>query len=318
MVRTPRDAWCRSPLCKEVGKDLALDGVAGLEVELKSSKLYSPLGDVARGVRVVEDGPQWVRGHHHNLVGLEIVAELPGCNEYSIMELMRLGIPSLCLVQDLADVVDRLLDGPESVTRTGPFSLSGDSPAPRPSGSFPGRDPAGSPEAGSVVTLVVVGPPPPPGGTIGAPCRSCLDLSTTSTMVITSVVIARYRNNVLPGSGATRTGKELRYCFISWKACSASSVHVNGLDPLISLKKGRALSASLEMKWLRAARDPVNLCTSLIHAGGLIASIARILSRFASIPRCDTRKPRSFPAETPKTHFSGLSFVEDARSLLKT
>jgi hypothetical protein len=34
---------------------------------------------------------------------------------------------------------------------------------------------------------------------------------------------------------------------------------VNGPDPPINLKKGRALSASLEMKWLRAARDPVNL-----------------------------------------------------------
>jgi hypothetical protein len=35
------------------------------------------------------------------------------------------------------------------------------------------------------------------------------------------------------------------------------------------LKKGNALSANLEMKRLRAARDPVNLCTSLRCAGGL-------------------------------------------------
>jgi hypothetical protein len=53
MVQTPRDAWCRSPLYNEVGKDLALDGVAGLEVELKSNKLCSPLGYVARSVGVV-------------------------------------------------------------------------------------------------------------------------------------------------------------------------------------------------------------------------------------------------------------------------
>jgi hypothetical protein len=137
-------------------------------------------------------------------------------------------------------------------------------------------------------------------------------------MLITSVVAARYRNSVSPGSGATSTGREVRYCLISWKACSASSVHVNGPDPLINLKKGRALSASLEMKWLRAASDPVNLCTSLSWARGLIASIARILSGFASIPQCDTRNPRSFPAETPKTHFSGLSFVHVACSLSKT
>jgi hypothetical protein len=137
-------------------------------------------------------------------------------------------------------------------------------------------------------------------------------------MLITSVVAARYRNSVSPGSEATRTGKEVRYRFISWKACSSSSVHVNGPDPLINLKKGRALSSSLEMKRLRAASDPVNFCTSLSRAGGLIASIARILFRFASIPRCDTRKPRSFPVETPETHFSGLSFVHVARSLSKT
>jgi hypothetical protein len=60
MVRTPWDAWRWSPLCNEVGQDLALDSVAELEVELKSSKLYSPLGDVARGVGIVEDGPQRV------------------------------------------------------------------------------------------------------------------------------------------------------------------------------------------------------------------------------------------------------------------
>jgi hypothetical protein len=103
---------------------LALDGVAGLEVELKSSKLCSPLGDVARGVGVVEDGPQGIRGHHHNLVGLEIMAELLGRNEYSIKELMRLGIPGLCLMQDLADIVDRLLDGLDLASGTGSFSLS--------------------------------------------------------------------------------------------------------------------------------------------------------------------------------------------------
>jgi hypothetical protein len=82
-------------------------------------------------------------------------------------------------------------------------------------------------------------------------------------MLITSVVAARYRNSISPSSGATSTGREVRCRFISWKACSASSVHMNGPDPLINLKKGRALSASLEMKRLRAASDPVNFYTSL-------------------------------------------------------
>jgi hypothetical protein len=43
----------------------------------------------------VEDGPQWVGGYHHNFVGLKIMAELLGHNEYSIKELMRLGVPGL-------------------------------------------------------------------------------------------------------------------------------------------------------------------------------------------------------------------------------
>ena len=41
-------------------------------------------------------------------------------------------------------------------------------------------------------------------------------------------------------------------------AGSASSVQENGLDFRKSLKKGSALSASREMKRLRAARDPVS------------------------------------------------------------
>jgi hypothetical protein len=95
--------------------------MAWLEVELESSELSSPLGNVARGVGIVEDGPQWVGGHHHNLMGLEIVMEFPRRNEYSIKELMRLRIPGLCFVKDLTDIVDRLLDGPDSASQTGSF-----------------------------------------------------------------------------------------------------------------------------------------------------------------------------------------------------
>jgi hypothetical protein len=44
-------------------------------------------------------------------VCLKIVAQLPGCNKYNIDKLVRLKVPSLCLMEDLTDVVDRLLDG---------------------------------------------------------------------------------------------------------------------------------------------------------------------------------------------------------------
>jgi hypothetical protein len=72
----------------------------------------------------MEDGPQWVRGHHHNLVGLEIVMEFPGCNENGIKELMHLRIPGFCLMKDLADVVDWLLDSLDFACWTGSFYLS--------------------------------------------------------------------------------------------------------------------------------------------------------------------------------------------------
>jgi hypothetical protein len=56
-IWTPRSARGRCPLHDEVSQDLALDSVVRLEVQLELSELRNPLGDVACGVRVVEDGP---------------------------------------------------------------------------------------------------------------------------------------------------------------------------------------------------------------------------------------------------------------------
>jgi hypothetical protein len=56
-IRTPRGARGRRPLHDEVSRDLALDSMARLEVQLKLSELHGPLGNVSCGVRVVEDGP---------------------------------------------------------------------------------------------------------------------------------------------------------------------------------------------------------------------------------------------------------------------
>ena len=105
-VRTPRIAWGRSPFCYEISQDLAFDCMAGLEVQLELSQLCCPLGDVARGVGVVQDRSQRVRGHYDNSVCLKIMAQFPGRNKYGIDKLMRLKIPSLCLMEDFADVVD--------------------------------------------------------------------------------------------------------------------------------------------------------------------------------------------------------------------
>jgi hypothetical protein len=42
---------------------------------------------------------------------LEIVAQLPGRDKHIIDKLVRLEVPGLCLMEDLADVVDRPLYG---------------------------------------------------------------------------------------------------------------------------------------------------------------------------------------------------------------
>jgi hypothetical protein len=162
-----------------------------LEVELESSELSCPLGDVAGGVGIVEDGPQLVGGDHHNLMGLKVVAEFPGRNEYSIKELMHLRIPGFCLVKDLTDVVDRLLDGPDSASRTGSFCLNWGLSDPRFLGASPGRDPAGPSEVGPVAGVVEAGPLSPAGGSAGAHCGRCAVRSATSTILITSAVAAR-------------------------------------------------------------------------------------------------------------------------------
>jgi hypothetical protein len=46
-------------------------------------------------------------------VCLKIVAQPPGRNKYSIEKLVHLKVPGLHLMEDLADVVDRPLYGPD-------------------------------------------------------------------------------------------------------------------------------------------------------------------------------------------------------------
>ena len=44
---------------------------------------------------------------------LEIMAQLPRRNKHIIEKFVRLKVPGLCLMEDLADVVDRPLNGPD-------------------------------------------------------------------------------------------------------------------------------------------------------------------------------------------------------------
>ena len=91
--------------------------MAGLEVHLELNQFCCPLCDVARGVGVVQDRSQRVRGHYDNSVCLKIVAQFSGRNKYRIDKLMLLKLPGLRLVEDFDDVVDWLLDGPDPSER---------------------------------------------------------------------------------------------------------------------------------------------------------------------------------------------------------
>ena len=59
----------------------------------------------------------------------------------------------------------------------------------------------------------------------------------------------------------------------------------------------------------------MNFCTSRSLVGISILSMALILTGLHSMPRSETRKPSSWPAGTPNTHFSGLSLIWNRRKL---
>ena len=99
----------------------------------------------------------------------------------------------------------------------------------------------------------------------------------------------------------------MRYALSSLNAHWQSSIHSNTF--LNTLKNGKHLSVVFETNLLRAATRPARLCTSLTFFGSSMLSIAWILSGFASIPLCETVKPRNFPDETLKAHLLGFSFM---------
>ena len=63
------------------------------------------------------------------------------------------------------------------------------------------------------------------------------------------------------------------------------------------------------MKRLRAARQPVSLCTPLTLRMGPMLEMATIFLGLASMPRSDMMYPSSFPFGTSKTHFLGFSLM---------
>ena len=118
---------------------------------------------------------------------------------------------------------------------------------------------------------------------------------------------AKYRVRSSPSTGLTRRGGELRYVF---NAENSSSHFVSHLKAFFrTWKKGWHLSLALDKNRLKAVILPVRRYTSFIPEGDGMSSTAFILFGFASIPRWLTMKPRNFPANTPKAHLAGFSFM---------
>ena len=98
------------PFGDEIVKDLRFYRLAAPEINGVRAELYRPFNDVAIGFLIMEDVAQWILSNHCYLICLKVMAELPGYNKDSVQQLLDLRIPSLRLVQDFIDEVDRALN----------------------------------------------------------------------------------------------------------------------------------------------------------------------------------------------------------------
>ena len=79
----------------------------------------------------MEDVAKWVLSTHCYGVSLEVMAELPGCDQDSVQQLLDLRTTSLRLIQDLIDEVHWALD---FVCVSGLFALDNNGRAEHPVG----------------------------------------------------------------------------------------------------------------------------------------------------------------------------------------
>jgi hypothetical protein len=98
------------PLSDKIRQDLGLDGLARGIGERLAHQFHGPLGDPARRIGIADDLPQREGGNHRDGVGLEVVAQLAPREDHRVQQLLDLRVAHLGVRQDLADVIDRLLD----------------------------------------------------------------------------------------------------------------------------------------------------------------------------------------------------------------
>ena len=112
-------------------------------------------------------------------------------------------------------------------------------------------------------------------------------------------------------------GRDVKYFFRSSKDYQYSSDHKRFFACLKILKKGKYLSADLEMNWLSAAILPVSCCISFLELRCFVSMIAFIFLKLASIPHCDTRNLNFSLKITPNAHLVGFNFNWYRRSVSK-
>ena len=68
------------------------------------------MNDAIAAFLAAEDVTEWVLSNHHYGVSLEVVAELLGCDQDSVQQLLDLRTASLRLIQDFTDEIHWALD----------------------------------------------------------------------------------------------------------------------------------------------------------------------------------------------------------------
>jgi hypothetical protein len=113
----------------------------------------------------------------------------------------------------------------------------------------------------------------------------------------------------------------LRSLTIVWKIC----LYLFGVWILRSaLLRSTALNPMDHLEHLISKVNWVNFEINSILPSLLLVFVEKVLTCLFTPPlgnfqpRYETRNPSNFPAETPKTHLSGFSFMRVARSLSKT
>ena len=98
------------PFRDEIHQGLRLDGFAGRISEGLTHELDRPFGDPPSGLSILDDLTQGEGRDHRDWVAEEVVLQFASGKNYSIDQLLNLGVPYLGFREHLVDEVNRPLD----------------------------------------------------------------------------------------------------------------------------------------------------------------------------------------------------------------